>query len=61
MQNFTLSYPAKLPEDAYGKTFAERSEVFEEYRFIPRRKRVWWPRFEQIALWMIGRERNFAR
>lgn len=59
LEAFALQYPAQLPADAIDKLLRCGREAFAPYeQYYPVVRAWWWPRFEQVAYWMIAQEKG---
>jgi ATP-dependent helicase/nuclease subunit B len=58
LEKFVETYPADLPADAYEKLLAEGRKAFGILLEDPAIERFWWPRFEQLADWVIDLEKT---
>ncbi|MFD2264034.1 double-strand break repair protein AddB [Lacibacterium aquatile] len=56
LETFVQAYPADLPKDAYEKLLAEGRKAFGALLNDPAIERFWWPKFEQLADWLIAQE-----
>jgi ATP-dependent helicase/nuclease subunit B len=57
LERFVRQYPAALPADAEQQLHRLGREVFAPYVHRPRVRAVWWPRFLEVARWVIAQER----
>ena len=58
LEAFVKEYPEDLPDDAYDKLIAIGHEAMEGPLDRPAVRALWWRRFERIAAWFIGVERE---
>lgn len=58
LDSFVKAYPDALPEDALDRLLGLGQEAFGPALHQPAVKAFWWPRFERIAEWFIGVERD---
>jgi ATP-dependent helicase/nuclease subunit B len=56
LERFVKAYPDDLPEDALPRLLDLGRALFEDFSHRPQVKALWWPRFEQIARWVIAQE-----
>ena len=56
LERFVKAYPGDLPEDALPRLLDLGRTLFEDFSHRPQVKALWWPRFEQIARWVIEQE-----
>jgi ATP-dependent helicase/nuclease subunit B len=57
LERFVRAYPDDLPDDALPRLLALGRELFEDFSHRPQVRALWWPRFEQVARWVIAAER----
>jgi ATP-dependent helicase/nuclease subunit B len=57
LERFVKAHGGELPDDAEQRLLALGRELFEDFSHRPQVMALWWPRFEQIARWVIERER----
>jgi ATP-dependent helicase/nuclease subunit B len=57
LERFVKAHGGDLPNDAEQRLRALGRELFEDFSHRPQVMALWWPRFEQIARWVIERER----
>ncbi|MGE0563355.1 MAG: double-strand break repair protein AddB [Pseudolabrys sp.] len=55
---FTQTYAAALPQDPLQELLAIGRKHFAELADFPEATAFWWPRFERIAQWFVGWERE---
>ncbi len=55
---FVEQYPDDLPADAERRLIEIGREIFQTANIPPGVEAFWWPRFERIAEWFIGYERD---
>jgi ATP-dependent helicase/nuclease subunit B len=55
---FVKAWPQALPADALGALLDEGRKVFGEMLGHPAVAAFWWPRFERLAAWFLGFERD---
>jgi ATP-dependent helicase/nuclease subunit B len=58
MAKFAHAYPETLPPDTFDRVLALGKEAFASLRDFPGVAAVWWPRFERVARWFAGHERE---
>jgi ATP-dependent helicase/nuclease subunit B len=56
LARFVETYPDKLPPDALAALLAIGRRTFAALDGFPGIHAVWWPRFERVAEWFIGKE-----
>ena len=56
LARFVEAYPDKLPPDALAALRAIGRRAFAALDAFPGTQAVWWPRFERVAEWFVGRE-----
>jgi ATP-dependent helicase/nuclease subunit B len=56
LERFVRAYPGDLPADAERRLLDLGLELFEDFSHRPQVGALWWPRFEQIARWVIEQE-----
>jgi ATP-dependent helicase/nuclease subunit B len=56
LERFVKAHGGDLPDDAEQRLLALGRELFEDFSHRPQIMALWWPRFEQIARWVIERE-----
>ena len=61
LERFVKAYPGDLPEDALPRLLDLGRTLFEDFSHRPQVKALWWPRFEQIARWVIEQEQARRR
>jgi ATP-dependent helicase/nuclease subunit B len=57
LERFVKAHGGELPDDAEPRLLALGRALFEDFSHRPQVMALWWPRFEQIARWVIERER----
>jgi ATP-dependent helicase/nuclease subunit B len=57
LERFVRAYPDALPDDALPRLLDLGRELFEDFSHRPQVRALWWPRFEQVAAWVIAAER----
>ncbi len=57
LERFVKAYPDELPEDALPRLLDLGRALFEDFSHRPQVRALWWPRFEQVARWVIAQER----
>ncbi|HEX3208274.1 MAG TPA: double-strand break repair protein AddB, partial [Geminicoccaceae bacterium] len=57
LERFVRDYPGDLPADAERRLLDLGRTLFEVFSHRPQVMALWWPRFEQIARWVILEER----
>jgi ATP-dependent helicase/nuclease subunit B len=57
LERFVRAFPDALPPDAEQRLLALGREEFERFVHRPQVGALWWPRFEQVARWVIAQER----
>jgi ATP-dependent helicase/nuclease subunit B len=57
LERFVRAHGGELPDDAEQRLLALGRERFEDFSHRPQVMALWWPRFVQIARWVIERER----
>lgn len=57
LEQFTRRYPQSLPESALEKLIECGKAAFSGYIDRPAVQCLWWPRFENIAQWIIEQEK----
>ncbi len=55
---FMKKYPGDLPDDALPELLKIGKEAFKSRMDSPTVRAFWWPRFEQIAKWFVGFEKE---
>jgi ATP-dependent helicase/nuclease subunit B len=58
LSEFTKSFAAALPEDAFGELIGIGRKHFRPMADFPEATAFWWPRFQRIARWFAGWERT---
>jgi ATP-dependent helicase/nuclease subunit B len=58
LERFVNAHHDGLPDDAEQRLLAFGRELFEDFSHRPQVMALWWPRFEQIARWVIEQERG---
>lgn len=58
LERFVRAHPGELPADAEARLLAIGREAFEPYSHRPEVRALWWPRFEQVARWVVTEERE---
>jgi ATP-dependent helicase/nuclease subunit B len=61
LERFARTHPGDLPYDAEQRLLDIGRQLFEDFSHRPQVMALWWPRFEQIARWVIERERARRR
>ena len=56
LEKFIHAFPTELPPDALTELLTIGKDLFAAYDEHPDVKAFWWPRFERIAAWFIGKE-----
>jgi ATP-dependent helicase/nuclease subunit B len=56
LARFVEAHPDKLPPDALAALLAIGRRTFAALDGFPGIQAVWWPRFERVAEWFVGRE-----
>jgi ATP-dependent helicase/nuclease subunit B len=57
LERFVGEFPGELPADAERRLLDLGQQLFADFSHRPQVRALWWPRFEQIARWVIGQER----
>jgi ATP-dependent helicase/nuclease subunit B len=57
LERFVSAYREDLPDDAEQRLLALGRQLFEDFSHRPQVMALWWPRFRQIARWVIEQER----
>jgi ATP-dependent helicase/nuclease subunit B len=57
LERFVAEYPDALPDDALQRLLHVGRQQFAELTHRPQVEALWWPRFEQVARWVIEQER----
>jgi ATP-dependent helicase/nuclease subunit B len=57
LERFVREFPDALPPDAEQRLLHIGTAEFEKFVHRPQVAALWWPRFEQVARWVIARER----
>jgi ATP-dependent helicase/nuclease subunit B len=57
LERFVKACPGDLPADAERRLLDLGRTLFEDFSHRPQVMALWWPRFEQIARWVIDQER----
>jgi ATP-dependent helicase/nuclease subunit B len=58
LERFVSAHQQGLPEDAEQRLLAFGRELFADFSHRPQVMALWWPRFQQIARWVIEQERG---
>jgi ATP-dependent helicase/nuclease subunit B len=58
LERFVTAYPHDLPPDAFDKLMAIGGDLFQTYEGEADIQAFWWPRFQRIADWFVGQERE---
>jgi ATP-dependent helicase/nuclease subunit B len=58
LERFVRAHPDALPPDAETRLLALGRQAFEPYAHRPEVRALWWPRFERVASWFVGEERE---
>jgi ATP-dependent helicase/nuclease subunit B len=56
LERFVAAYPDALPDDALQRLLDIGVKHFAELTHQPQVQALWWPRFEQVARWVIEQE-----
>ena len=56
LERFVKAYPGDLPADALPRLLDLGRTAFEDFSHRPQVRALWWPRFEQIARWVVEQE-----
>jgi len=56
LERFVHAFPRALPEDALERLRDFGVQAFARYNQRPQIRAIWWPRFLQIAEWVVARE-----
>ncbi len=56
LERFVRDHPGDLPADAERRLLDLGRTLFEDFSHRPQVMALWWPRFEQIARWVIEQE-----
>ncbi len=56
LERFVREYPGDLPADALPRLLDLGRKLFEDFSHRPQVRALWWPRFEQVARWVIAHE-----
>jgi ATP-dependent helicase/nuclease subunit B len=57
LERFVRAFPHELPDDAERCLLDVGRELFEQFSHRPQVMALWWPRFEQVAVWVVAKER----
>ncbi len=56
LERFVKAYPEDLPDDALARLRDLGVQAFAHYHQRPQVRAIWWPRFLQVADWVVTRE-----
>ncbi|OHC74722.1 MAG: double-strand break repair protein AddB [Rhodospirillales bacterium RIFCSPLOWO2_12_FULL_58_28] len=58
LDKFVRAWPNEMPDDAEDRLISIGREVFARLMAWPIVRALWWPRFERVAHWFVGWERE---